>query len=203
MARDEKLSNEVRRLLSRRDSMLASRGRGTPTTTPQPTPSPTRTPGTPTTTPSPARTPGPSASGAAAPHTTPSRPASGQAPTLGALAKAFSPKFAFPKELRGQRIQTSIRETQQAVQAVATEKGVSFQEAGALLRTTGRQVQRAKTLRRQLLQARPDLSEKEQISLLSGRIPGFKGGAPSFARTGGAFVPREIATITVLGARRG
>ncbi len=188
MARDEKLSNEVRRLLSRRDSMLASRGRGTPTTTPtRPAP--------------PTHTPGPSASGGAASQATPSRSASGQAPTLGALAKAFSPKFALPKELRGQRIQTSIRETQQAVQAVATEKGVSFQEAGALLRTTGKQVQRAKTLRKQILRARPDLSEKEQISLLSGRIPGCKGGPPSFARTG-AFVPREIATFTVLGARK-
>ena len=190
MARDEKLSNEVRRLLSRRDSMLASRGRGTPTTTPTRPASPTRTPG-------------PSPSGAAAPRATPSRPSAAQAPSLGALAEAFSPKFVLPKELRGERIRTSIRETQQAVQAVATEKGVSFQEAGALLRTTGKQVRRAKDLRRQILRARPNLSEKEQISLLIGRIPGFKGGAPSFTIKAGVFVPREIATFTVLSARRG
>jgi hypothetical protein len=184
MAQDEKLANEVRRLLSRRDSMLASRGRGTPTTTPTRPASPTRTPG-------------PSVSGAAAPRSTPSSPASGQAPSLGALAEAFSPKFVLPKELRGERIRTSIRETQQAVQAVATEKGVSFQEAGALLRETGKQVRQAKDLRRQILRAQPGLSEREQIRFLSGR------GLSSLARrSAGIFVPREIATFTVLSARR-
>lgn len=179
MAR-ERLSDEVRRLLA--VGGPARTARGTPTTTPTRPPPPTRTPG-------------PAVGRATAPSATPSRPAA--APSLRALAMAFSPKFVLPKDLRGQRTRASITSTARAAQTIASERGISFQEAAGVLRTAGAQIKRAKKLRTQLLKASPGLSEKEQIRFLRGG-----GLSEGTRRSTGVFVPREIAGFVVLSERK-
>lgn len=179
-------NDEIRRLLARRTSMLAARGRGrgTPTTTPTRPPPPTRTPG-------------PTAGRATAPsRATPSRPESA-ASSLSRLAEAFSPEFVLPEDLRGQRTKAAITKTAQAAQAISRKRGVSFQEAASILRTVGAQIKKAKKLRTQLLKKSPGLSEKEQIRFLRGG--GLSAGT---RRSVGAFVPREIAGFVVLSDRK-
>lgn len=154
---------------------------------------------TPTRPPAPRATPSSTAARAMrTPAATPSRPASGSS-TLSQLSKAFTPKFVLPEVSLQVRAREGIKATQAAVQTISQARGVSFQEAGAILRTTGAQIQQAKRMRRAILRANPGLSEKEQIRALRGA------GLSSLARrsAGKVFVPREIAGFVVLSARKG
>lgn len=149
---------------------------------------------TPTRPPTPTRSPGPTASRAArTPGATPSRPA--PAPTLAQLSAAFTPKFVLPEASLKERAKQGISATAKAAQTIASERGISFQEAAGVLRDVGGQIKKAKTLRKQILKARPGLSEGEQIRFLRG------GGLSSLARRGAgdAFVSREVAGFVVLG----
>lgn len=157
-----------------------------PSSTPTPTATPTRPrASTSSQSPTPARA-------TRTPTATPSRPPS-RASNLGRLSKAFAPKFVLPADLRAKHTRQAITATAAAAQSIASAKGVSFEEAGAILRTVGVQIKKAQKMRTQILRADPSLSQGQQIKILRG------GGGLARLSGSSRFVSREIAGFVVLG----